>query len=192
MQRESARELIRSHLPSELVQFLNLETLQQADTSYIDANLKRRFADRLFSIDWVDDFLLSPDGASRQVYLLVLVDHKSIPDKNTVIQLLGYIVRIWEHQIENHFPLTPIIPWVIYNGVSSWTVAKSLHELIPVPDAWKRYVPGLELPILDVSRMADSEMSGEPILNVTLMLLKYGRAADLEDYLRPVLRDVAD
>ncbi len=64
--------------------------------------------------------------------------------------------------------------------------------MIPVPDSWKRYVPGLELPILDVSRMADSAMSGEPILNVTLMLLKYGRDSDLEDYLRPVLREVAN
>jgi hypothetical protein len=40
MQIESAQELLRSHLPAELVAHLKPETLEQADTSFIDANLK--------------------------------------------------------------------------------------------------------------------------------------------------------
>lgn len=192
MQTESAQELIRLHLPSEFVQYLKLESLQQADTSFIDANLKRRFADRLFSVELSDEWVLRKELSSREVFLLILVDHKSSPDKNAVVQLLGYIVRIWEHRIENQLPLVPVIPWVIYNGVRPWTVAKSLHDLMPVPEAWKRHVPDLELTILDVSRMSDSDMSEEPILHVTLMLLKYGREPDLEARLRPVLREVAD
>src|SRR5690606_36080684 len=124
------------HLPSEFVQYLKLESLQQADTSFIDANLKRRFADRLFSVELSDEWVLRKELSSREVFLLILVDHKSSPDKNAVVQLLGYIVRIWEHRIENQLPLVPVIPWVIYNGVRPWTVAKSLHDLMPVPEAW--------------------------------------------------------
>jgi hypothetical protein len=47
MQKESAQELVRSHLPPEFVAHLKPETLEQADTSFIDANLKRRFATAL-------------------------------------------------------------------------------------------------------------------------------------------------
>jgi predicted transposase/invertase (TIGR01784 family) len=192
MQTESAQELVRSHLPPEFVAHLKPETLEQADTSFIDANLKRRFADRLFKVEMTAEMVRELGADSPQVHLLVLVDHKSAPDKNTVVQMLGYMVRIWEHSIENSLPLIPIIPWVIYNGVRPWTVAKSLSELIPVPESWKRYVPGMEIPILDVSRMMDSTMAGEPILHITLTLLKYGRRPELADMLRQVFRSVAD
>jgi len=48
---ESARSLLEFHLPRELVQHLNLDTLAHVDTSLIDRNLRRRFADRLFSVE---------------------------------------------------------------------------------------------------------------------------------------------
>ena len=188
MQREAALELVRSHLPPEFTRHLKPETLELADTSFIDANLKRRFTDRLFRVELTDDVARELGTESRFVHLLVLVDHKSAPDKNMVIQMLGYMVRIWEHGIENHLPVIPIVPWVIYNGRRPWKVARSLAELIPIPESWKRYLPGMEVPILDVSRMRDSAMEGEPILQITLVLLKHGRSPDLGERLRELCR----
>ena len=185
---DSARSLLEFHLPKELLEHLKLNTLAPADTSFIDLNLRRRFADRLFSVDVSDEMATQCGLKTKYVYLLVLIDHKSMDEPYTVIQMLGYIVRIWESAIENKQPLAPIVPWVIYNGVRPWRGAKSLAELIPVPECWKRYLPALELPILDVSRMDDSVMAGDPILQVTFTLLKYGREADLEVFLRPVLQ----
>lgn len=121
---------------------------------------------------------------TKYVYVLVLVDHKSTDDPETLVQTLGYIVRIWENALANGQPLVPIIPWIIYNGVGPWRSSRSLAELIPVPASWQRHVPALELTILDVSRMDDSEMRGEPILQVALTLLKYGRERELEAVLR--------
>jgi len=79
-----------------------------------------------------------------------LIDHKSTDDSHVLIQMLGYIVRIWENALANKQPLVPIVPWVLYNGVKPWRSARGLGELIPVPESWKRYVPGLELPIWKV------------------------------------------
>ena len=140
--KESAQELIRSHLPAEIVSYLKLDTIEQADTSFIDANLKRRFADRLFKIELTEKFLNELGVEYPYVHLLVLIEHKSNSDKNAVIQMLGYIVRIWEHSIENDSPPLPIIPWVLYNGETSWTAPRSLFERIPVPKSWKHCVPG--------------------------------------------------
>lgn len=55
-------------------------------------------------------------------------------------------------------------------------------------ESWKRYVPGLELAILDVSRMDDAAMVGDPILQVALTLLKYGRTAELDGVLRALFQ----
>jgi hypothetical protein len=111
----------------------------------------------------------------------VLIDHKSTDDPHTLVQMLGYIVRIWENALANGQPLVAIHPWVIYNGVGPWRSSRRLAELIPVPDSWRRYVPALELAIMDVGRMADAAMGGHPNLQVTLTLLKYGRESELED-----------
>ena len=166
--KESSQELIRSHLPAEIASCLKLETIEQADTSFIDANLKRRFADRLFEIEVTEEVAEELGVKCPYIHLLVLIDHKSTSDKNTVIQMLGYIVRIWEHCIENHSPLLPIIPWVLYNGPKPWAAPRSLAELIPILESWKRYTLGIEIPIFDIGREEDSEMSGELILQMTL------------------------
>ena len=47
-QAEAARALLARHLPREVVQHLMLSPLVPVDTSFIDQNLRRRFADRLF------------------------------------------------------------------------------------------------------------------------------------------------
>jgi len=49
----------------------------------------------------------------------------------------------------------------------------------------------LELSILDISRMDDAAMSGEPILHAALKLLKSGRQADLEVILRSLFELLA-
>ena len=189
---DAARILLARHLPSDVVKHLKLQTLTHVDTSLIDSNLRRRFVDRLFSVEVSEELVRSLSLPIHYVYVFVLIDHKSTDEPQTLIQILGYIIRIWETALENRQPLVPIIPWVIYNGVSPWRAARSLDQLIPVPESWKRYVPGLELTILDVSRMADTAMVGHPVLQVTLTLLKYARDPQLTVYLRPVLQSVAD
>lgn len=181
---EAARSLIANHLPQDFTRHLKLDTLAPVDTSLIDRNLRRRFADRLFAVEVSEEMVRRLAMRTKYVYLLILIDHKSTDDPRVLVQMLGYIVRIWEIATANHQPLVPIVPWVLYNGVGPWRAARSLDELIPVPASWKRYVPGLELSILDISRMDDAGMSDDPILHTALKLLKYGRQADLEAILR--------
>ncbi|MBL8890096.1 MAG: Rpn family recombination-promoting nuclease/putative transposase, partial [Planctomycetaceae bacterium] len=181
---DAARALLAKHLPADIAKHLQLQTLAHVDTSFIDQNLRRRFADRLFSVQVSDEVVQNLGLKTNSVYIFVLVDHKSTDDPETLIQILGYIVRIWENALASRQPLVPILPWVIYNGVGPWRSSRSLAEMIPVPESWRRYVPALELAILDVSRMADDEMVGHPNLQVTLTLLKYGRGKNLEVILR--------
>ncbi len=49
-------------------------------------------------------------------------------------------------------------------------------------------MPALELAILDVSRMDDEAMVGDPILQIALTLLKYGRVAELDAVLRSLFQ----
>ncbi len=48
---DAARTLLAKHLPSQIAEHLKLDTLTHVDTSFIDHNLRRRFADRLLSVE---------------------------------------------------------------------------------------------------------------------------------------------
>ena len=183
-QLDAARALLAEHLPRELAEHLQFHTLTPVDTTFIDPNLRRRFADRLFQVDVDPEIVKSLGMKVNYVYIFVLIDHKSTDEPFTLIQMLGYLVRIWENALANHQPLVPILPWVIYNGVGPWRASRSLADLVPVPDPWQRYLPAMELAILDVGRMDDAKMTGDPILQVALALLKYGRGSELETVLR--------
>jgi predicted transposase/invertase (TIGR01784 family) len=135
-QLDAARALLAEHLPRELAEYLQFHTLAPVDTSFIDPNLRRRFADRLFQVDVDPEIVKSLGMKVNYVYILVLIDHKSTDEPFTLIQMLGYLVRIWENALANRQPLVPILPWVIYNGVGPWQASRSLAELVPVPDTW--------------------------------------------------------
>ena len=172
---EAARKLIGTHLPIEITQYLKLETLEPVDTNFVDRNLRRRIADRLFSVQLVDSAAEKDFGSYDHILIFVLIEHKSTDQPLTLIQMLGCIIRIWENMLENQKPLAPIIPWVIYNGLRPWKAPKSLDELIPTPLPWKRFIPSLELAIMDIRRTHDSTLTEHPILHTALTLLKYGR-----------------
>src|SRR6056297_2404499 len=74
---DAARDLLARHLPGEIAEHLQMETLQPVDTSFIDRNLRRRFVDRLFSVQLTEQIVSSLDLRSSHVYIFVLVDHKS-------------------------------------------------------------------------------------------------------------------
>jgi hypothetical protein len=183
----NARSLIEHYLPKKIVEGLKLETLALEDTSYVDAHLRRKYFDRLFSAQIDEEFAKKHRLIARKAYLLVLVDHKSTSSVYAVIQMLGYMQRAWEKLIDNRSQLTPIIPWIIYNGIEPWSAPTSLRELIPVPDVWECYVPSFELTVLDLSQIKESQIVGEPVLQVTLVLLKSGRSPEVLTLLRPFM-----
>lgn len=115
-QLDAARELLANHLPEELTEHIILDTLAPVDTSFIDRNLRRRYADRLFAVDVSESVVRELGMPTKYMYVLVLIDHKSTEEPRVLVQMLGYIVRIWENAIENAQPLMPIFPWVVYNG----------------------------------------------------------------------------
>jgi predicted transposase YdaD len=72
---DAARTLLANHLPREVVEHLELDTLARVDTSFIDQNLRRRFADRLFSVEVSDEVVQSLGMKTNYVYSLTLLKY---------------------------------------------------------------------------------------------------------------------
>ena len=184
----AARSLIETQLSTAALLELNLETLKLETGSFVDPDLHEKFSDLLMSVD-----LSGSNSLGRQqAYVYFLFEHKSEAEPLTALQLLSYIVRIWEKRIRDSLPLCPIIPLVVYHGEREWSVARSIEELISAPAALSRYQVQFGFPLLDLSEMSDEEIEGEPILQSTLRLLKYGRSRELPSKLRQILELVAN
>ncbi|MEO8271499.1 MAG: Rpn family recombination-promoting nuclease/putative transposase, partial [Aureliella sp.] len=131
------------------------------------------------------------ERADDQALVYFLFEHKSQSDPLTVFQLLTYIVRIGEKRLRDGLLLCPIVPLVVYHGESGWTAARSMRELVPAPKGLADYQINFKFLLLDLSQLSDDEISGEPVLQSTLRLLKYSRSTYLGDKLGEILELLA-
>jgi predicted transposase YdaD len=180
---EAARDLIQTHLPPGLVQFLDLNSLELQKDSFIDEDLRQSFSDLLYSVR-----LAGAKGEPIEGQIYLLLEHKSQSDPMTCFQLLRYIVRIWEQRQRSGLTLCPVFPLVVYHGQENWLAPRSLEELIGGPRAAFEYGVRISYPVLDIARVPDESLARDPFLQSVLGLLKYSRRRDFEEKLEFLLQ----
>ena len=165
---ETAHDFLTNYLPKDILQLIDLDNLSLQKDSFIEKELQEAFSDILYKT--------SIKG--QETYLYFLFEHKSTPFKTTALQLLKYMVRIWEQKIdkERAAALPIIIPLVIYHGETKWRMGKTLSSIIDdmqnMPESIKRYIPDYEYIVYDFSPLSDREIKGNVKLKIFLEILK--------------------
>ncbi len=178
---ESVQSLVRDYLPVEIVNQLDLSTLTPAKNNWVDSKLQEHFADLLFKCGWAK----KPDRPKPkfQLFVLVLIEHKSQPDRFVRLQLLQYQQQCWsEHLNSGKFPLPIVIPIVLYHGKAPWRDSRQFADQFgQIPDAFQRFVPRFEFELLDVSPQSETKIVGDPLARVALNLLRWVHDLDTDD-----------
>ncbi len=134
--------------------------------SVVDQQLQNHHADFLYRLN-------RRDGPHAWIY--VLIEHKSHPDRNTPFQLLRYLNRLWERLAPD--PQTglpaPITPLVLYHGPRPWPYGDTLQANWPLPAPLQPLTPNFRYLLWDLSRLDDTAIRGEIVLNLGLRLLKH-------------------
>ncbi len=86
---EVAEALLRERLPPEVVEALAPGPPELLPGTFVDPALKGSASDALFRLRTRD---------AGEVWVYCLVEHKSAPDPWVPLQLLRYLVAIWERQ----------------------------------------------------------------------------------------------
>ncbi|MCB1158575.1 MAG: Rpn family recombination-promoting nuclease/putative transposase [Leptospiraceae bacterium] len=184
--RENALDFFRSYLPAELLENLDLNSLNLEKGSFIDDSLKEGFSDTLYRVGL---------KSGEEAYLYILFDHKSKADRYTGLQLLGYMVKIWQRyrnhsakKKQRHQKLPMILPIVVYHGQKRWKHGLDFQSMIETPKKYERFVPRFDFLFYDLPRVADESIMGNEVLQASFYLFKYSFHPDLGENLGTILQ----
>jgi len=179
--REIAQDFLRHHLPAELLQTIDLDTLEIAKDTYVSKDLRSTYSDLVYRVRY--------GHGSVAIYLLF--EHKSAPEHWVLLQLLRYISAEGDQFRKQHpgaRQLPPVYPLVIYHGEEQWRVPRTFHELVaPLPDALIPFVPQFTYALHDLSARTDAEIKGEVLTRLVQLAMRWIYSDEPIERLRQLL-----
>jgi predicted transposase/invertase (TIGR01784 family) len=145
-------------------QALNWSTLTLREGSFVDEDLRASEADFLYAIERL--------SGAESVWIYVLLEHQSTPDRWMRFRLLKYCCRIWDLSFREHpdqRELRAIVPLVFYQGERSWSYSTEFADLFAESVREWPEVPRFSHGLIDQSGMRPEELQGE--LKARLMQL---------------------
>lgn len=124
-------------------------------------------------------------------FLISLIEHKSVVDYNVVMQILRYMVFIWEDyekEMERQhkgisrtkeFKYPPVLPVIFYDGADNWTAATRLQERILFSDMFAEYIPDYQCILVQLNDYSNEELlKRKEELSIVMLIDKLKNAAD--------------
>jgi predicted transposase YdaD len=151
-----ATSFLQAHLPQEVSQALNWSTLTLLEGSFVDEDLRASEADFLYEVEHV--------SGEDSVWVYLLLEHQSTPDRWMRFRLLKYCCRIWDLSFREHpeqRELRAIVPLVFYQGERSWSYSSEFADLFAESVREWPGVPRFSHGLIDQSGMQPHEVQGE-------------------------------
>ena len=178
---DTVRDFVKSFLPKAVSQRIDPESIKVIDTEKTDRKYRK------FYLDLSVSCRLS--GSESEIY--IVFEHKSYPDKLTLIQILNYCAVVWETCIRNKEPLKPIIPVVFYHGRRKFNLPTDFSDYFEVDDAIRDYLLDFSIVLFDTNQRTDDEIlrtCGNMYLAASILAMKH-IFKDIRS-LAPVLRQI--
>lgn len=160
---------MKKYFPKELLHLLDLDSLEKADTSYIDEELEAFYTDALYKCKIKGERKI-------QIYVSLLFEHKSYIPKFPHLQLLQYVLNGLNQQAkEKQRKLTLILPFVIAHANRKWKV-KPFWEYFDLPNKdFIKFIPNFEYLLTDLFQETDEsiEEMAAGMLVSTFLLFKH-------------------
>ncbi len=142
--KENAVDLIETTFPQEVLDILDLNSLTLDNTSYIDKRLKEYYSDLVYNCS---------SKNSVSIKISILFEHKSYKPDNEYLQLLRYMLNIWEYQTKNKESITPVIPVIFYHDNEEWNYRKfATFFNITESSKLKQFIPDFQYILTDITK----------------------------------------
>lgn len=139
-------QLFQDYVDMEELKGIRPEDIKDVTERYIPMFTEERDADVVKKIHLKDN---------NDIFI-ALIEHKSSVDYNVVMQILRYMVYIWEDYANQQdsiqkgisatksFKYPPVLPIVYYEGNEEWTAAQMLSDKIALSEAFGEFIPNFK------------------------------------------------
>lgn len=130
------------------------------------------------------------DQEEQDIYIISLIEHKSTVDYDVTMQILRYMVCIWDNIAKEQeakckrkdFRYPPIYPIIYYEGAGEWTSAKNLKDRILMGDMFAPYIPDFTYKLVRTRDYSNEELlSREDAISLLMLLNKIQQAQDFQE-----------
>ncbi|ELE2938298.1 Rpn family recombination-promoting nuclease/putative transposase, partial [Escherichia coli] len=168
---DTARDFMEIHLPKDLRELCDLDSLKLESASFVDEKLRALHSDILWSVKTREG-----DG-----YIYVVIEHQSREDIHMAFRLMRYSMAVMQRHIEHdkRRPLPLVIPMLFYHGRRSpypWSLCW-LDEFADPTTARKLY--SAAFPLVDVTVVPDDEIVQHRRVALLELIQKHIRQRDL-------------
>ena len=168
------RNYLAHYTSEEVYGHIDMVALRKCDTAFVGGRFGVSFSDVVY------ETRLSNGVPVR---LLFLFEHKSYEPSHPVqLQLLDYMLQIWEDDLRNGRSLSFIIPTVVYHGEKGWEQDSFFDYFSGLPEHWRAFLPDFRYWLTDLSAVSvediHAKIESEYLRNLFLAL-KLSRNAEL-------------
>lgn len=181
---EVVKQFAKHYIPEQFLRIIDINTLAPLKDSFIQDELTSAYSDLLFS---------SRIGY-RKGYIYFLFEHKSYPETDIALQLLGYMTEIWKQarRKEKVRKLPYILPIVFYQGNQKWTNVMTVNDLLGYDETnvfdvgMQPFVPSFEFLFYDFSPRSTLVIKGNEKLQAYLMLIRDISNEDIDELIKTI------
>ncbi|MFW5801182.1 MAG: Rpn family recombination-promoting nuclease/putative transposase [Spirochaeta sp.] len=139
--RQVFHQFLTRFVEEDFVQGLTVNDVELVDKSFVSDELLDRESDIIYKVNLPE----------HEVYIYVLLEFQSTPDKTIPVRMLLYILQLYDQLFRSSTSglLPAVFPVLLYNGSRPWNVPFNLNELV-APRIPAKYIPSFEYyPIIE-------------------------------------------
>lgn len=146
-------QFFRDYADMEILRNIQPEDIEDVSERYVPLYSTERESDTVKKVNISKYLPRKENQLNLPLYIISLIEHKTKVEYNVVMQILRYMVYIWEDyekemtrqqpgiSSRKDFRYPPILPIVYYEGERKWTASLDIFERILCGELLGKYLP---------------------------------------------------
>ena len=192
-------QFLRDYADMEILKNIRPEDIEDVSERYVPLYSTERESDTVKKVN-ISRYLPVPENENPlelPLYIVSLIEHKTKVEYNVIMQILRYMVCIWEDyekemnkkrpriSSRKDFRYPPVFPIVYYEGTEKWTAPYDLSDRILCGELLGDYLPHFRYQVIKLHDYSNEELlsKGDEI-SLTMLINKIRCPEDMEIFAR--------
>lgn len=188
-------QFFRDYADMEILRNIQPEDIEDVSERYVPLYSTERESDTVKKVNISKYLPRKENQLNLPLYIISLIEHKTKVEYNVVMQILRYMVYIWEDyekemtrqqpgiSSRKDFRYPPILPIVYYEGERKWTASLDISERILCGELLGKYLPHFRYQLVMLRNYSNEDLleKGDEI-SLAMLINKIQRPEDVSAF----------